>query len=222
MKNISIAIDGPAGAGKSTIAKRIAKISNLVYIDTGAMYRAIALKILREKIDIQNTKEVSKLLSETKIDIDEVNIFLDGKLVTHEIRKPDVNNFVSYVARIGIVRKKMVELQRKIALNKNVIMDGRDIGTTVLPNATYKFFLTASIEERARRRYEELIAKGFSTTLHDVKEEIQTRDQIDIQRNIAPLRQSDDALLIDTTEKSIDDVVDEILSYLKVRNNSVQ
>ncbi|QEK13618.1 (d)CMP kinase [Crassaminicella thermophila] len=214
MVNISIALDGPAGAGKSTIAKIIAKAKKLTYIDTGAMYRAITLKILRYGKNVQE-EQIKKILSDSKIDIDGNDIFLDGKLVTEEIRKPEVSNFVSHVAKISFVRMKMVELQRKIAANKNVIMDGRDIGTYVLPNATYKFFLTASIDERAKRRFTELKEKGFNVTFEEVKNEMEKRDKIDTEREFAPLRQAEDAIVIDTTGKCIQEVVDEILYYLK-------
>ncbi|MCT4604957.1 MAG: (d)CMP kinase [Marinisporobacter sp.] len=215
MKNISIALDGPAGAGKSTIAKIIAKHKNLTYIDTGAMYRAIALKILREGIDVDQEKSIQDVLGVSNIDLEGNDIFLDEHLVTEEIRTPKVNNFVSHVAKIPLVRMKMVELQRNIAANKNVIMDGRDIGTFVIPNATYKFYLTASIEERARRRFIELKDKGFDTTFEIVKEEIKNRDKMDTEREFAPLRKAEDAIEIDTTGKSIQDVVAEILHCLK-------
>lgn len=215
MENISVALDGPAGAGKSTIAKIIAKVKNLTYIDTGAMYRAIALKILKTGTNIQEEEQVKKILSDSKIDIDENNIFLDGKFVTEEIRKPEVSNFVSHVAKIPLVRIKMVEVQRKIAANKNVIMDGRDIGTHVLPNATYKFYLTASIDERAKRRFTELKEKGFKVIFEEIKKEIENRDKIDTEREVAPLRKAEDAIVIDTTGKSIQEVVGEILYYLK-------
>ncbi|QZY56889.1 (d)CMP kinase [Crassaminicella profunda] len=215
MKNISIALDGPAGAGKSTIAKIIAKHKNLTYIDTGAMYRAIALKILRKGIDVNKEKSVQDILLVSNIDLEGNDIFLDGNLVTEEIRTPKVNNFVSHVAKISSVRMKMVELQRNIAANKNVIMDGRDIGTYVIPNATYKFYLTASIEERAKRRFVELRDKGFDTTLEIVKEEIKNRDKMDTEREFAPLKKAEDAIEVDTTGKYIQDVVNEILQYLK-------
>ncbi|MCT4618732.1 MAG: (d)CMP kinase [Marinisporobacter sp.] len=215
MKNISIALDGPAGAGKSTIAKIIAKYKNLTYIDTGAMYRAIALKILRVGINVDQEKSIQDVLESSNIDLEGNDIFLDAQLVIEEIRTPEVNNFVSHVAKIPLVRMKMVELQRNIAENKNVIMDGRDIGTFVIPNATYKFYLTASIEERAKRRFIELRNKGFDTTFEIVKEEIKNRDKMDTEREFAPLRKAEDAIEIDTTGKSIQNVVDEILNYLK-------
>ncbi|WP_132241457.1 (d)CMP kinase [Marinisporobacter balticus] len=215
MKNISIALDGPAGAGKSTIAKIIANIKNLTYIDTGAMYRAIAFKILERGIHIEEEKKIQEILSRCKIDMDENDIFLDGKNITEDIRSPKVNNFVSHIAKIPHVRMKMVELQRNIASNKHVIMDGRDIGTYVMPNATYKFYLTASIEERATRRFTELKEKGIEITQKEVKDEIGNRDKIDMEREFAPLRKAEDAIEIDTTGKSIQKVVDEILYYLK-------
>lgn len=215
MKNISVALDGPAGAGKSTIAKIVADLRDLTYIDTGAMYRAIALKILQEDINIEDEKQIEDLLNQSKIDIRENDIFLDEICVTEAIRKPEVSNFVSPVAKISSVRMKLVELQRKIASNKNVIMDGRDIGTHVLPDATYKFYLTASIEERARRRFIELKDKGFEITLEKVKTDIVNRDKNDMEREISPLRKADDAIEIDTSNKDIKKVVDEILEYLK-------
>lgn len=215
MRNISVALDGPAGAGKSTIAKIIAEKKNLTYIDTGAMYRAITLKILSLGINLEDVKQIEYILSQSTIDIDEKNIFLDGHLVNDEIRKPKINRSVSHVAKIPIVRIKMVELQRKIASNKNVIMDGRDIGTYVLPQATYKFYLTASIEERAKRRFDELVSKGFHITFEEVRKEIINRDKTDMEREFAPLKQSKDAVMIDTTGKTINQVVEEILFYLK-------
>lgn len=215
MKNISIALDGPAGAGKSTIAKIIAKRMNLVYIDTGAMYRAITLKILNKEIPLEKEQNIKDILSSTKIDLDEENIFLDGKQVKDEIREPRINQFVSQVAKIPFIRDKMVTMQREIASCKNVIMDGRDIGTNVLPNATYKFFLTASIDERANRRFMELQSKGFQMTFDQVKSEIEQRDKTDRERELAPLKKAEDAILIDTTEKSIDEVVEAIILYIK-------
>ncbi|KXG76855.1 (d)CMP kinase [Thermotalea metallivorans] len=216
LKNISIAIDGPAGAGKSTIAKLIAKAIHFTYIDTGAMYRAITLKILQEHIDWKDEIQLKKLLDHTKIDIIQGNVFLDNRLVTEELRSPMINRCVSDVAKIPLIREKMVELQRKIASDKNVIMDGRDIGTTVLPNATYKFFVTASLEERAKRRYNELQEKGFPQSLEEVKLEIQQRDKIDSERKVSPLRKHEDAIFIDTTGMTVEEVIDKILSYIKI------
>lgn len=213
MDYISIALDGPAGAGKSTIAKMIAKIKNLIYIDTGAMYRAITLAVIKKGIQLDNARHIDELLVTTNITFCGQDIFINGQPVTQEIRMPQVNQYVSSIAKIPEIRNKMVEIQRKMATNNNVIMDGRDIGTNVLPNATYKFFLTASLNERASRRYEELKEKGYTVTLAEVKEEIQARDKIDSERKINPLQVAKDAIIIDTTDKSIEQVVKEILSY---------
>lgn len=215
MKNIAIALDGPAGAGKSTIAKEIAKSRNLVYIDTGAMYRAVTLKILNLDIALENTDAINDILCDIEIDLDENDIYLDKKCVTNEIRTPEINSTVSPVAKIAQVREKMVQLQREIADNKDVIMDGRDIGTFVLLNANYKFYLTASIEERAHRRFLELSEKGFDMTLDQVKKDIAIRDKNDSEREISPLRKAEDAIEVDSTNKSIQEVIKEILSYLK-------
>ncbi|MBB6216681.1 cytidylate kinase [Anaerosolibacter carboniphilus] len=215
LNKISIAIDGPAGAGKSTIAKLIARTMNLTYIDTGAMYRAITFKILRDRIDLSNEIKLLDFLNQTKIDIVNGEILLDDLLITEKLRTPEINHYVSNIAQIPIVRKKMVELQRRIAANHNVIMDGRDIGTTVLPNATHKFFITASIEERAQRRYNELCIKGFHQDLQEVQAEIEQRDKIDTERTISPLKKHENAILIDTTGMTIEEVTDKILSYIK-------
>ncbi|MBF8984490.1 (d)CMP kinase [Lutibacter sp. B2] len=215
MKNRSIALDGPAGAGKSTIAKEIAKLKNLIYIDTGAMYRAVTLKILNAGISLENTDAINDILCDIGIDLDENDIYLDKKCVTNEIRTPEINNTVSQVAKIAQVREKMVQLQRQIADNKDVIMDGRDIGTFVLINANYKFYLTASIKERAHRRFLELSEKGFDMTLDQVEKDIAARDKNDSEREISPLRKAEDAIEIDSTNKPIQEVIKEILSYLK-------
>ncbi|WP_129597119.1 (d)CMP kinase [Anaerophilus nitritogenes] len=215
MDFMSIALDGPAGAGKSTIAKKISEIKNITYIDTGAMYRAIALKVIKENIDIKNQDDIKKMLLGTQIDIKGNDILLDDQIVTDEIRNPNVNKMVSHVAKILEVREKMTYLQRKNASYQDVIMDGRDIGTFVLPNATYKFYLTASIEERAKRRYVELKEKGFEVTLEEIKDEIQKRDKMDMEREIAPLKKAKDAIEIDTTGKGIEQVIMEILKCLK-------
>ncbi|SHJ55252.1 cytidylate kinase [Geosporobacter subterraneus DSM 17957] len=215
MSNISIAIDGPAGAGKSTIAKIIAKVKKLTYIDTGAMYRAVTLKCIQEQVDLQDHRQVEAVLMDTKIELIGDSIFLNGTNVSEEIRRSEVNKWVSEVAKLSAVRKKMVEMQRAIADSQSVVMDGRDIGTFVLPHAAYKFFLTASIEERAKRRFEEQQQKGFSTSLAEVKSEIENRDRIDTERDLAPLTQARDAILIDTTGLSIEEVVDKILSYIQ-------
>lgn len=216
---LNIAIDGPAGAGKSTVAKLLAKQLNIIYLDTGAMYRAIALKAIEQGVDVSDTDALSVLLEDTDIDISYVDeqqhVLLDGRDVTDIIRTPEVSDGASKVAVIPAVRLKLVELQRRIARMHDVVMDGRDIGTFVLPNADVKFYLTASIEERARRRLEEMRARGYEHSLDDVKDDIKARDKNDSEREFAPLRKADDAILIDSTDKTVDEVVEEMLSFIR-------
>lgn len=213
-----IAVDGPAGAGKSTIAKRVAEILNLDYIDTGAMYRALTLKVINSGIDSNDVENVLKLIQSTSIKFKENIIYLDGTKVDGEIRKNIVNNHVSNIAKIKEVRDQMVIMQQRLAEDSNLIMDGRDIGTVVLPNADYKFFITASVEERARRRYEEIIGKGEEDISYDkVLEEIKRRDTIDSTRDIAPLRKAFDAYEIDTTDKTVEESVGEVISIIEGR-----
>lgn len=213
-----VAIDGPAGAGKSTVAKLVAQELHLVYIDTGAMYRAVAWKVLYQKKGV-----TTAAIEEVAQDIDvrlyyeggRTRVFVDGKEVTDEIRTPEVSHIVSKVASLALVREKMVELQRKMAESGSVLMDGRDIGTNVLPNASVKIYLTASIEERAKRRAKELLEKGHAVSEADVEKEIAARDKADMEREISPLRQADDAVLLDTTGLSIKEVVSRILSLCR-------
>jgi cytidylate kinase len=216
---LNITIDGPAGAGKSTVAKLLAKQLNIIYLDTGAMYRAIALKAIEQGVDVSDTDALSVLLEDTDIDISYVDeqqhVLLDGRDVTDIIRTPEVSDGASKVAVIPAVRLKLVELQRRIARMHDVVMDGRDIGTFVLPNADVKFYLTASIEERARRRLEEMRARGYEHSLDDVKDDIKARDKNDSEREFAPLRKADDAILIDSTDKTVDEVVEEMLSFIQ-------
>lgn len=214
MGKIHIAIDGPAGAGKSTIAKLIAEKIQITYIDTGAMYRALTYKLLLQSVDLKNLTLILKTTKDTLMELERDKIFIDHKDVSAEIRKPIINQNVSKIARIPEVRKRMVEMQRQIAQDKSVIMDGRDIGTFVLPNAKYKFFLTASIEERAHRRYIELQNKGILTNYKDIKKEIIQRDKMDTERSVAPLKPAKDAIIIDTTFKSIQDVINDIIDTI--------
>lgn len=216
MKNIVIAVDGPAGAGKSTIAKIIAKELGINYIDTGAMYRAITYKCLSNKIDINNEEEVIKLARATDIDFKDNNIYLDGDIINEEIRTVEVSNNVSNVAKIKEVRYLLVDVQREIGKRNSGILDGRDIGSYVFPNADYKFFLIATPEERGARRHKELCEKGYDVSLEEIIKDIVKRDEIDSNREFAPLVKADDAVEIDTTGKSIDQVVEEVICKIKL------
>ena len=210
MKKI-IAVDGPAGAGKSTVSKICAAKLGYTYIDTGAMYRAVALKVLQSGKPVDDSLIVD-VTRDIRIELDEsARVFLDGREVTTQIRTPEVSRTASLVAKVGYVRQKLTELQRQMASRGNVIMDGRDIGTQVLPNADLKIFLTATVAERARRRFDELKAKGHAADLAQIETEITLRDKQDSEREIAPLAQAEDAILLDTTRLTIDEVVAEIL-----------
>ncbi|WP_079509573.1 (d)CMP kinase [Mesobacillus jeotgali] len=212
---ISIAIDGPAAAGKSTVAKIVAEKLTYVYIDTGAMYRALTYKALNKGASLDNEAELIDILNETSIELQPgekgQKVLLDGVEVTNDIRTAEVTNQVSYVAVHELVRKEMVKRQQEFAKDGGVVMDGRDIGTHVLPNAEVKIFLLASVEERAQRRHAENIQKGFPSDLEKLKEEIAARDKIDSEREVAPLKKAEDAVEIDTTSLSISDVVEKIM-----------
>lgn len=209
-----IAIDGPAGSGKSTIAKLIAEDLGLVYLDTGAMYRLVTLKALNDGI-LGNLDKIIKMLDKLRIDIKENGFYLDDTNVSEEIRKPVVSENVSDIAAIREVREKMVDLQRKFSESKNVILDGRDIGTVVFPNADVKIFLIADAKERANRRYRELVAKGENVKIEEIYENILKRDKIDSTRKESPLKKADDAIEVDTTSKNIEEVKNEILYIIK-------
>lgn len=215
---MNIAIDGPAGAGKSTIAKLLAAKLGILYLDTGAMYRAVGLKALNTGVDISDEAAVEKMLADTKIDVTQENgvqhVYLDGNDVSSAIRENAVSKAASDISAVPCVRYKMVELQREIASRCDTVLDGRDIGTFVLPNAEYKIFLTASAEERAKRRYAELKAKGSTLTLEQIKDDIVKRDYNDSHRALAPLKKADDATEVDTTAMSIDDVVGRIYAII--------
>ncbi|MBR6524244.1 MAG: (d)CMP kinase [Clostridia bacterium] len=214
----SIAIDGPGGAGKSTIAKIIAKKLGCVYIDTGAMYRAVGLFAVRKGINTENADELEKVLGEIEIDIEnrggEMRIFLCGEDVSDKIRTPEISMAASNVARAVPVRLKLVELQRKLAEKSNVIMDGRDIGSYVLPDADAKIYLTADVEDRAKRRYDELILKDDTIKLEDVLEDMKKRDYNDSHREFAPLCKAEDALLVDTTGLELNQSVEKLFNII--------
>ena len=212
-----IAIDGPAGSGKSTIAKLIAEDLGLVYLDTGAMYRLVTLKALNDGI-LGNLDKIVKMLDDLRIDIKKNEFYLDDTNVSEEIRKPVVSENVSDIAAIREVREKMVDLQRKFSESKNVILDGRDIGTVVFPNADVKIFLIADAKERANRRYKELVSKGENVKIEEIYENILKRDKIDSTRKESPLKKADDAIEVDTTSKNIEEVKNEILYIIKQKN----
>ena len=216
MSNFIIALDGPAGSGKSSISKRIADRFGFTHIDTGAMYRAITLEALRRKIDINNEEEYT-FLNDTKVIYSKNKVYLNGLDVSKEIRKPSVTNAVSTCCRFKCVREFLVESQRESASMGQVIMDGRDIGTVVLPNADLKIFLTASPEVRAKRRYDEIINSGGSVSYDVILEEIKIRDYKDSTREISPLKQADDAILIDTSNLNMEEVVEKISKLINER-----
>ena len=216
-----IAIDGPAGSGKSTIAKLIAEDLELVYLDTGAMYRLVTLKALNDGI-LGNLDKIIKMLDNLNIDIKENGFYLDDIDVSEEIRKPVVSENVSDIAAIREVREKMVDLQRKFSESKNVILDGRDIGTVVFPNADVKIFLVADAKERANRRYKELVAKGENVRIEEIYENILKRDEIDSTRKESPLKKADDAIEVDTTSKDIEEVKNEILNIVRKKINNIE
>ncbi len=214
-KIYQIAIDGPSGAGKSTIAKLVAKKLAIDYIDTGAMYRAVGLKMLRLGIPMEENDVLQNMLDETDVDFSNERVYLDGEDVSDLIRTQEISKAASDCSAFAIVRKKLVELQQAMGRRKSVIMDGRDIGTVVLKDAKYKFYLTASAEERAMRRYKELCAKGSTDTYEKVLADVNARDYNDMHRAVTPLRQAEDAVLIDSTHMTIDEVVDFIISEIE-------
>jgi cytidylate kinase len=220
-RNISIAIDGPAAAGKSTVAKILAEDYSYVYIDTGAMYRALTYKAIQEHADLENEELLKEILSNIKIDLIPSEkgqlVYVNGENVTEVIRTHDVTNSVSIVAKHASVREEMVKRQKDMANGGRVVMDGRDIGTHVLPDAEVKIFLRASVLERAKRRHDENLSKGFESDLEQLKLDIARRDKLDSERVIAPLKKADDAVEIDTTSLSVTGVVEEIKKIVKER-----
>ncbi|MGL4803958.1 MAG: (d)CMP kinase [Cetobacterium sp.] len=215
MKNYIIALDGPAGSGKSTIAKVIAKNFGLTYLDTGAMYRMVALYILENNIDFNNVADVEKILNNIKVDIIDDKFILNGKDVSLEIRTPEVTKIVSPVSAIKAVRVKLVDLQREISKGKKVILDGRDIGTVVFPNADLKVFLVASPEERAKRRVKDYASKGITEDFETVLKDILERDHTDSTRKESPLKKAEDAIEVDTSFLNIEESVQAISNLIK-------
>ncbi|WCK56061.1 (d)CMP kinase [Aneurinibacillus sp. Ricciae_BoGa-3] len=222
---MNIAIDGPAGAGKSTVARQVASRLKLLYIDTGAMYRALTYAAIHRDCPLTDEERLHSLLESIQITLDALedgqHVYVDGHDVTNEVRMPVVTDNVSQVSAYPSIRQRMVQLQRELARNKSVVMDGRDIGTHVLPDAELKIFLTASHEERAQRRYHELVNRGIEADLPQLAVDIAERDRKDSERETAPLRQASDAVLLDTTGISVDEVVNRIVTlYLQVKEHA--
>lgn len=218
-RKITIALDGPSGSGKSTVAKRLSKELDILYLDTGAMYRAVALEAIKKGVDTFDEAGVSGFIDDIDLKIKYENgtqhTILDGEDVSEKIREPQVSMAASNVSSLKCVRLKMVEMQRKIASEGSCVLDGRDIGSYVLPNADYKFFITASVDVRADRRFKELALKGHDVDFISLKKEIEQRDYNDRNRDFAPLVQAEDAVLIDTSFMTVSQVVGKILSYIK-------
>ena len=215
----NIAIDGPAGAGKSTIARRVAKELSFIYVDTGAMYRAMALYLLRRKVNRDDTEQIGNICQDAEISIEYKNgeqiVLLNGENVNSYLRTEEVGNMASVSSAVPRVREKLLSLQRKLAKDMSVVMDGRDIGTTILPDADVKIYLIASSLTRAKRRYLELQEKGTVCNLDDIQKDIEERDQRDMSREISPLRQAEDAVLVDSSNLTIQQVVDRILQIFR-------
>ena len=215
MRKKTIAIDGPAASGKSTVAKEVAKALNYIYIDSGAMYRALTLKALRSNIDVKDEASLVEMTKVSKITLDGIHIYLDDEDVSEAIRSIDVTNNVSAVSSYEGVREEMVNLQKEYGRKGGIVMDGRDIGTTVFPNAELKIFQIASVEERANRRYKENMRKGIACDLDTLKEEIKVRDFKDSTRSVSPLRKASDAIELDTSNLEPKEVVDKIIELAR-------
>ena len=215
----NVAVDGPAGAGKSTIAKLVAKKMGYIYVDTGAMYRGLAIHFLKKGIDPEEKEAVVEACRDAEVTIGYESgvqqIYLNGENVTDMLRTEEVGNMASRTSAIPEVREKLLELQRSLAREKDVIMDGRDIGTNILPDADVKIYLTASVETRAKRRYDELKEKGESCDLEEIARDIKARDERDMTRDIAPLKKAEDAVLVDSSDMTIEEVVSEICSLCR-------
>lgn len=212
-----VAIDGPAGSGKTTVAKLVAKRLGFFYLDTGAIYRALTLKLLKCDLHLDDVEKICEILDTLSLEVKDSKLFLDGEDVSEAIRDPEVDKRVSLVAKIPEVRERLLPLQRKLVSGKNAVVEGRDMGTVVFPEAEVKIFLTASLEERARRRWKELAQKGKAFLLEEVLEDLRRRDEIDSGREIAPLKVAPDAVVIDTTFKEIEEVVEEVVNLVLQR-----
>jgi cytidylate kinase len=212
---ISVAIDGPAGAGKSTVAKLLAKKFGFMYINTGAMYRAVTLAAMENNIASNDIEALCKLADSLEMHFEGDDIFLNGENISEKITTPEISNNVSKYAAISEVREKLVFLQRKMSEKYSVVMDGRDIGTVVLKDAQFKFYLVASAEERAKRRYDEFISKGIQVNYDKILEDIKRRDYLDSTREVSPLTKAEDAIEIDSTDMNIEQVVDTMVEYIK-------
>ena len=217
---ISIAIDGPAGAGKSTIARLLAKELNFTYLDSGAMYRAVTLKAIEDEFDLNDNTELTQLVKDLELDITYQNnvfrIYADGRDITNKLRSAAVDNNVSRVAQVKSVRDELVKKQREIASKQNIVMDGRDIGTRVLPDADFKFYITATVQERAQRRYKDILkSNGRDIDFKDVKKEIIQRDKIDSTRKYSPLKKAEDAVVVKSTDLTIKEVLKKVLNIIE-------
>lgn len=215
---IRIAIDGPGGAGKSTIAKMVAEKMSMEYIDTGAMYRSIGWLFLKNHVDTEDEDVVRKILEETTMDFEDNHVILNGQDISGEIRTPEISKAASICSKLPAVRSKLVALQREIAEGKSVVMDGRDIGTNVLPNAELKIFLTADPMVRAKRRYDQLVEAGKEADLESICADIKERDYQDTHRELNPLRQAEDAVLLDTSNMTIEEVLQQIMTMAEGKN----
>ena len=215
----NVAIDGPAGAGKSTIAKLVAKEKGFIYVDTGAMYRGLAIHFLKKGIKPEETERIAAACADAEVSIGYENgvqqIYLNGENITAQLREEAVGNMASRSSAVPAVRAKLLDLQRNLAREKDVVMDGRDIGTNILPDADVKVYLTASVECRAKRRYDELVEKGIACDLAEIAGDIQERDERDMTREIAPLKRAEDAVLVDSSEMTIEEVVHAITALVK-------